>query len=349
MKYWRVVLILGLASCATSPKFEQPAPPQAKDAQVLAEQATEQKMAYDRYLKLADAVWRVGDKLSVANADLCRSRNRIGYEAGLHIGTLATTEKLYRSAALARFPQIGDKATVLYVDSGSPADRAGIEDGDIVVAVDDEAIPGNDSAASKITEEFNEGSGRAVRVTVLRGAQTITKDIASVAACDYAMGLVDGRQVNSYTDDHGIHIYEGMAQLLRSDDELAVIIGHEMAHNICGHIDGNLGTTLALTFGGNGSVVPVEEQADYVGLYLMARAGYDINAAPELWRRLAATAMPEAITHATDHPPFPVRVVMLTREISEIRAKEARGLPLIPNGVLTAETTGPIASSLAAR
>jgi hypothetical protein len=121
-----------------------------------------------------------------------------------------------------------------------------------------------------------------------------------------------------------------------------------MGHNISGQIEAGLGSHIELALGGKAAIVPLEEEADYVGLYAMARAGYEINAAPALWRRLAAVVMPEAITEASDHPIFPVRVVMLKKEIAEINAKVARGAALLPE-TGGASGVAPVAAAVGGR
>ena len=64
-----------------------------------------------------------------------------------------------------------------------------------------------------------------------------------------------------------------MMRFVESDDELAVVIGHELAHRILG--------------GGHASYPKKEVRADEIGLYLVARAGFDEAVAPTFWERFA--------------------------------------------------------------
>lgn len=65
-----------------------------------------------------------------------------------------------------------------------------------------------------------------------------------------------------------------------------------------------------------------EREADYLGLYFMARAGFDPTKAPEVWRRMAAE-YPAAIkeTFLSTHPSTPERAATLEATIREINAK----------------------------
>ena len=71
-------------------------------------------------------------------------------------------------------------------------------------------------------------------------------------------------------------VTSGMMDYASSDDELAMVLGHEFAHLLLGH-----GWTLPRWRGAR------EAEADHLGLYLGARAGYRPAAALAFWRRLA--------------------------------------------------------------
>jgi predicted Zn-dependent protease len=75
----------------------------------------------------------------------------------------------------------------------------------------------------------------------------------------------------------------------------------------------------------------MEREADYVSLYIIAVAGYDYNAAPNFYRRLAS-ADPGSIkkSFARTHPSSPERFIAMEKAVKEINDKKSKGLPLIP-------------------
>lgn len=71
--------------------------------------------------------------------------------------------------------------------------------------------------------------------------------------------------------DGTIVVYSGMLKLFESEDELVAVVAHEMGHRVAGH---------------KGAATPEKErEADEIGLGLMAKAGYDPNAAARFWER----------------------------------------------------------------
>ena len=135
-----------------------------------------------------------------------------------------------------------------------------------------------------------------------------------------------------------------------NDQELSLVIAHELAHNTMSHMDSKvqnyvLGSVLdiiAAAYGVNTQGVfgnaaaqayskEFEAEADYVGLYIMARSGQEINGAANFWRRMAAEH-PGNIqkNHAASHPATPERFVAIEKTIEEIHKKIDSGQALTP-------------------
>lgn len=180
------------------------------------------------------------------------------------------------------------------------------------------------------------------------------KDLG-VSGCNYTFALEEDNILNAYADGKKIAVSSAMVQFA-DDDELANVLSHEFAHNLMGHVasqqknamtGGLLGAALDIGLGSQGLdtgglfnnlgqqqavmkySVGFEQEADYVGLYIMRRAGYAIEKSPNFWRKMSL-ADPNGIYSQTTHPSNASRYVALNKTIEEIKAKEAAGQPLIP-------------------
>lgn len=157
-------------------------------------------------------------------------------------------------------------------------------------------------------------------------------------------------QLNAYCMPGGkIMVYSGLVQKLSlTDDELAAVIGHEMAHALREHSRERVSRAYAQQLAlsgvaaiaglGQGTVDLVsaigdvtfqlphsreqEAEADVIGLELMARAGFDPRAAPALWRKMAA--------HGSAHAPpqFLSTHPSSASRIAEIGAYVPKVMPL---------------------
>ena len=76
--------------------------------------------------------------------------------------------------------------------------------------------------------------------------------------------------------------------------------------------------------------VDFEKEADYVGLYILARAGYDVNGANDFWRRFTVQN-PGGLKSSYTHPSNPERTLSMKKTAAEIEAKKKSGQPLLPN------------------
>lgn len=136
--------------------------------------------------------------------------------------------------------------------------------------------------------------------------------------CDISFALMDGSEINAFSDTSGIRVTRGMVSFARDDAELAFAIAHEVAHRLL-HVGRN-----AL----GGSRKELEYEADYLGLHLAARAGFAPEQATRLIRRLAARPG-EGHLHP-NYPTFGARLRKLREIAPEIERSRASGYVLVP-------------------
>ena len=73
-----------------------------------------------------------------------------------------------------------------------------------------------------------------------------------------------------------------------------------------------------------------EAEADYVGMYILARTGTDLDGASFFWRRMAIESPANIDTHSLTHPATAERFLALEQAVAEISDKKAAGTPLNP-------------------
>ena len=161
----------------------------------------------------------------------------------------------------------------------------------------------------------------------------------------WEVNLIGGPQVNAFCMPGGkIAFYYGILQQLQlNDDEVAMIMGHEMTHALREHARERMGKTAATRgaieigaalFGlGNGGRYLAdmggqlltlkfgredESEADLVGLELAARAGYDPRAGVTLWQKMAAANKGAPPQWLSTHPSGPTRIRDLESNIPKV-------------------------------
>ena len=122
-----------------------------------------------------------------------------------------------------------------------------------------------------------------------------------------------------------VFISTGLINFCKSDDEVASLFGHEMAHNVSHHsaesvsrylvwipavliswlatgMDPDLlGTALQVAYILPGSRAQ-EREADYLGLLIMAESGYDASASLDLWSRWEEFEPDNSPSYLSTHP-----------------------------------------------
>ncbi|CAK9112194.1 Hypothetical protein SCF082_LOCUS52029 [Durusdinium trenchii] len=114
----------------------------------------------------------------------------------------------------------------------------------------------------------------------------------------WAAILGDSETVTVGPEDRGDMRVRERRQLVENDEQLAMLLGHELAHAVHDHGYESLGIwTTAYSYA---FVLPLgrcdEMEADATGLQICARAGYDPRLATEFMERFASFQAPETIS-----------------------------------------------------
>jgi predicted Zn-dependent protease len=159
----------------------------------------------------------------------------------------------------------------------------------------------------------------------------------------------DDEQINAFAMSGGkVAVYTGIFKVAKTDADLAIVIGHEVAHVAAGHGNERMtqqllaaGGALALQLGtsgmdsdqrallmaayGAGASVGVmlpysryhECEADEIGLIYAAKAGYDPRVAIPFWERMAAQSGGAPLEFLSTHPASSTRI----RKLNELMPK----------------------------
>ncbi len=162
----------------------------------------------------------------------------------------------------------------------------------------------------------------------------------------WEVNLLGSKQLNAFCMPGGkIAFYSGILDQLRlSDDEVAMIMGHEMAHALREHARERLAKTQATGIGlslgaqllGLGQFGDIaanlgtqllklkfsredESEADLVGLELGARGGFDPRASVSLWQKMLAAGGGSGPGFLSTHPSGPNRIRELGANLPKVQ------------------------------
>ncbi len=274
----------------------------------------------------ASVLLNSGWPILTANTGLCP---RIRAAIGVKTHSLKSYPKRLRSAAK-RVLGADETSRIFHIADGSPAALAGFKRGDVILNDANEPAKLNGDSWDTVLADNT--------VNIRRAGKSMALKVEPTTACDYNLQLSHSTAINAYADGRNITITSGMMEFTQSDSELALIIGHELAHNTMGHVRKSI-VNYILSFGGTRYTRPFESEADYVGLYYMVRAGYSPEGVEDFWQRLAK-ASPKGINRAKTHPTFPDRYLRIRAARDEISKKETTGAPLRPNFISGSEPSG---------
>ena len=162
----------------------------------------------------------------------------------------------------------------------------------------------------------------------------------------WEVNLIGSKEINAFCMPGGkVAFYTGILEQLKlTDDEVAMIMGHEMAHALREHARARIaksqGTGTLLSLGaqllGLGELGNVaasvgtqlltlrfsredETDADLVGLELAARGGFNPQAAVSLWQKMAQAGGGNGPSFLSTHPSGPERIEQLQANVPKVQ------------------------------
>lgn len=194
---------------------------------------------------------------------------------------------------------------------------------------------------------------------------------AEVKNFAWEFNLVDNNELNAFCMPGGkIVVYTGLMKIIGSDDELAVVLGHEVAHAVAKHSNERMSQQVLAQYGSNilgaalanksaavqsvagevfglgaqyGVMLPFsrkqESEADYMGLVLMTMAGYNPDVALTFWKKMAASGSGTVPEIMSSHPSDARRIANIEKSLPTIKSKYSSIMPAESSSQKTLKVT----------
>lgn len=327
--------------------------PRQDTAEVIGETQKQKQIIAKNYDKEFRRVYRIGYNILRSNADICEKADAETVAYGF--GALVRNEDSFGGDMHEPAKQalnLDEFLRIAYIAPNGAAAKAGLQEKDQLVAINGKPVPYGEDADSGffklMKSEMNDN--HQLTLAVLRGGAKREFSVKLERMCNYNLRMVISPVSNASADGKNVTVYSGIMKDLDTDQKVALIVGHEIAHNIMRHIQKGQGnamvgagfgvliaavtgvnmTNTMANIGGGMHQVDFEAEADYVGMYLAERAGYDTSNATEVWREMSINN-PAAVSHGGDHPANAERFLALEKTVAEIQEKRRKHLPLLPN------------------
>ena len=319
------------------------------DQAVQLEKDQQQEIAFDTYIKRQKRLFEISFPLLSAASSM--NIDDVRPTCGFAFVTQDTYKKDFQEVAR-RYFNLSDKPVVYYVHPKFPAEKAGLKVGDRIVSINGNGLSDKSfKEVIAIMQDSQTVKDKLFNIVVDRDGNILELNINPISCCKYNILLVPEDRLNAFSDGKNIIFTNGMVRFCENNDELAFVVAHEIAHNVLGHISkkkGNvaigsvfdvllavgLGVNTGGAFGKMGGAAyskGFEYEADYAGLYIVARAGLDVSSAPNFWRRMAAENPKSTEKNfGASHPSNPERFIAMDNTVKEIKEKQKTGKALIP-------------------
>ncbi|MGB2578834.1 putative Zn-dependent protease [Elusimicrobium simillimum] len=197
-------------------------------------------------------------------------------------------------------------------------------------------------------QAFNEIKSKSKIITTgTQAAQVkrVGQNLAKHAGVNYNWEfiLINASDVNAFCLPGGkVAVYAGILPIAQTDTGLAVVMGHEIAHALARHGAERMSQNSVVNMGGQllgigtgnsnilsaygaavnlGVLLPYsrkhESEADYMGLMLMARAGYDPREAVNFWQRMSAASSGKTTEFLSTHPSDAKRIADIQKNLTQ--------------------------------
>src|SRR6266446_9840759 len=226
-----VAPLIILAACAT-PTLRTPT---TGSLEVAREAALQRKFVIEKQRDQWITLTRVMYRLSTAAADLCGVK--VSGAVGMAMMTAKEFPGEYEAVARSEFG-FDNGFTVVAVMPDSPAQGGGLEAGDRIISVDGTAIAASpaDSKVLQASLKRDAAAQTPLTMVIRRNGVDEALKITPDRVCDYQAGISNDNEINAFADGSRVVATKGLMNFVKSDEELALVLSHEISHNVLDHI-----------------------------------------------------------------------------------------------------------------
>ncbi len=223
--------------------------------------------------------------------------------------------------------QIDSLPIIVSVAKNSPAYQSNLIEGDAVVKINDLSVI---DFRTKLTKAIATSSK--LKLTILRNEKILEKEMRGVRACNYNVQAIPSPAPNAYADGEKIFITLAAIKLSRTKDELAFLIGHELAHNIYHYkyTKGSEANSLAINYldapklkNFNSffiySTQAKEIEADLKGVEIAFKGGYSLENVNDYWRRLSVFNPNMISSSSSVYKSNALRAIMISKTLKKLK------------------------------
>lgn len=320
IKFFLLTVLLSITSCVTQ-TYNRPEPREVTEAlEVIWE------VEVNEFINKSHKLAQISSEILSKGIGYCEKLNYTAPHLGMYSWSRYHFEDKWHRAALSKF-DLGEEPQIYRVDPFSAAEDAGLKFGDKILEINGQAI--NYSNYSSYVDLLQEAinSNETIIFTIRRKNNDYKVSVKPKTGCKSHVLLIPNfsdfntRLRYFYFDSifSTLWISKGLMDFLKSDEEIALVISHELAHGARKHHEANnlrkgIGWLAGALLGGTldaflGTISGKEEdefvsilaekglswagkvtehqekQADYDALHLMAMAGYNIENSAISWRK----------------------------------------------------------------
>ena len=334
MIYYRVITLLFLSlsvSCSSISSYKIINKEGFEEGQEITEQSKflVSSMA-NASRKLHDIAWPI----MISNLDSCQNSKINAF--GLMIAHLEDIPTSLAPSFYAASPinsltnSKADLPMIVSVAKDSPADRAKIMEGDLIISIDN-SIVSYKNYKRLLDDAAIKGS---LKIRIKRLEEEIIYELESELICGYPVQAMISPIPNAYADGSKIYITIATLDFVKDDQEIAFLIAHELAHNIY-HFKGEA------LYESQGNPLAIEEkpslqkitdllifqteeketEADLYGVEFAIKAGIAQDKVANYFRRLTIY-MPQLMKNSffRMHPGNAKRVADIERKLKELNS-----------------------------